>query len=127
MESDREREDSHSPPSELFSPLSPDDSTLVAAERMCSANSDLWPVADDGRLVGVVCNRHPDYTTAGYGHDPASVRIREIMSRDLIFCTEEQDRAEVQRLMAEKGLRLLPVVNSTMQIIGFVTRNEAEE
>lgn len=121
------RREAESPPSELFSPLTPNDSTVVAANRMCSADSDWWPVADDGRLVGLVCTRHPDYSTAGYGHDPASVPVREVMSRDLIFCTEDQDRAEVQCLMAEKGLRFLPVVNSAMQIIGFVTRNEANE
>lgn len=123
------RNETESPPvlDERFSPLNPNDSTLVAAKKMCSAEADLWPVVDSGRLIGVVCERHPDYRAAGFGHDPASICIRDIMSRELIFCTKDQDQAEVQRLMAEKGLRVLPIVDSTMQIIGFVTRDESEE
>jgi predicted transcriptional regulator len=123
------RNETESPPllHERFSPLNPDDSTLVAAQKMCSAEADLWPVVDSGRLIGLVCERHPDYRAAGFGHDPASICIRDIMSRELIFCTKDQDQTGIQRLMAEKGLRLLPVVDSAMQIIGFVTRDESEE
>jgi len=80
--------------------------------------------AGDRRLVGRIAERHPDRSAAGHGHDPKVERVGACMSRELIFCYEDQDRGEAEKLMHEKGVMYLPIVDRDMRIVGIVTRQD---
>ena len=91
---------------------------------MRSVDANAWPVAEDGKLVGTVDQPDPDRQAGGHGHDPQSTRVGDTMRHDAIFCYEDQDAAEADRLMEEKGLNHLPVVDHEMRIIGIISRND---
>jgi len=107
--------------------LQPEDSVTTAGDRMREHNVDTWPVAQDCKLVGKVEAKNPDWQIGGHGHDPKAWRVGDIMSRDLVFCFEDEDCAKAHRLMEERNLHYLPVVDREMRIVGIFSREEIEE
>jgi CBS domain-containing protein len=96
----------------------------TAGSRMREHATDTWPVAEDRKLVGMIDEENPDWKTGGKGHDPASAKVGQIMTRDLIFCYEDEPCASADRLMEERGLRYLPVVDREFRIVGIFSREE---
>ena len=95
-----------------------------AGDKMRSLKTDSLPVADDQHLVGTVMDRNADRKAAGQGHDPQTERVGACMSLELIFCYEDQHRAEAELLMKEKHLKYLPIVDRDMRIVGIVTQED---
>ncbi|MEO7931878.1 MAG: CBS domain-containing protein [Chthoniobacterales bacterium] len=104
--------------------LTPDHTTEEAAHKMRAMETDVLPVTEDRRLVGMMSGQYADREVAKRGHDPKMIRVGEQMSRDVIFCYEHQDRTEADRIMKEKNLRYLPVVDNEMRIVGMITRDD---
>ena len=107
--------------------LHPQDTVETAGDRMREHQADVWPVAEDCKLVGVVDEKDPDWRIGGKGHDPKTWRVRQIMNRDVVFCYEDQDCAEAQKLMEKHDLIYLPVVDRQMRIVGIFSREEIRE
>jgi CBS domain-containing protein len=84
-------------------------------------------VAEDRKLVGVVSEKNPDWQLGGRGHDPRAWQVGQIMKRELVFCYEDEDCASAEKLMHERGLRYLPVVDRQMRIVGIFSREEIAE
>jgi len=106
--------------------LTAGDSVETAGRRLRDHDANLWPVAEGRKLVGVIGDSNPDWKIGGEGHDPKAWKVGEIMSRELVFCYEDEDCAAAQRLMQERGLRYLPVVDREMRIVGIFSRAEIE-
>jgi predicted transcriptional regulator len=103
-----------------------DDSVQTAGIRMRDLDTSKWPVAKDRKLVGMVDHENPDWKSVGNGHDPKATKVGEIMSESAVFCYEDEDCASAERLMEERGLGYLPVVDREMRLIGIFTRAEIQ-
>jgi CBS domain-containing protein len=106
--------------------LAATDTVATAGQRLRENDANLWPVAEDRKLVGVIQDSNPDWKIGGEGHDPKTWKVGDIMSRELVFCYEDEDCATAQRLMQDRGLRHLPVVDREMRIVGVFSREEIE-
>jgi CBS domain-containing protein len=104
--------------------LHPEDSVATAGARMREHDAGEWPVTTGRKLVGMIDEKNPDWRVGGHGHDPKDAKVGAIMSRDLIFCYEDEDCAAAQKLMLERELRYLPVVDREMRIVGIFSREE---
>ncbi|MGB8170272.1 MAG: CBS domain-containing protein [Chthoniobacteraceae bacterium] len=107
--------------------LNPQDSVETAGDRMREHNAAAWPVAEDRKLVGMIDEKDPDWKVGGRGHDPKTEKVGAVMNRDAIFCYEDEDCASAQKLMEERGLRYLPVVDRQMRVVGIFSREEIQE
>lgn len=107
--------------------LQSDDTVQTAGERMRAHDAEVWPVAEDRKLVGVVDEKNPDWTLGGHGHDPKDSTVGEIMKREVVFCYEDEECAEARRKMDEHALQFLPVVDRQMRIVGIFSREEIAE
>ncbi len=90
-------------------------------------DAEVWPVAEDRKLVGMIDEKNPDWKLGGRGHDPKDSTVGEIMKRDVPFCYEDEDCGAARRKMDEHGLQFLPVVDRQMRIVGIFSREEVEE
>ncbi len=106
--------------------LHPDDSVHTAGKRMREHDTSKWPVAEDHKLVGMIDEKNPDWKAGGRGHDPKTGKVGDIMSKDMVFCYEDEDCAYAQRLMEERGLSYLPVVDRDMRVVGIFSREEIQ-
>jgi CBS domain-containing protein len=98
---------------EIFS-ISPDATVYEAIELMANKNVGALLVVHDGQLFGMISER--DYTRKIMLHGKRSreTQVREIMSSDLTIVTPREPVENCLRMMTEKRIRHLPVVDGDM-------------
>ncbi len=97
-------------------------STLdVAAAEMKRLDIGLLPVCDGNQLLGIVTDRDITVRSVAQSEDPTSHQVRDIMTPDAVSCFEDQDVDEVARLMQEKQIRRVLVLNRDQQLVGVVS------
>ncbi|MPV90284.1 CBS domain-containing protein, partial [Georgenia ruanii] len=68
-------------------------------------------VSDDGaRVDGIVSERDIVTRLHGRGAAPGEVRVRDVMSTDVITCGLEDDLEALARTMTDRRVRHLPVI-----------------
>jgi CBS domain-containing protein len=77
-------------------------------------------ILEDRQVCGIVTDRDIVVRGIALGHDPAQTRLGEICSRELTTVPPSGNVAVVMRLMKEKALRRLPVVEDG-QLVGIVS------
>jgi CBS domain-containing protein len=102
--------------------LCPGDSVETAGDRMRSMEANAWPVVEGRKLVGTIDHPDPDHQASGHGHDPRTTTVGDTMTRTPFFCYEDQDASEAQRLMIDRNLNHLPVVDREMRVVGILCR-----
>jgi CBS domain-containing protein len=101
--------------------MSPNDSLVQAAKAMEELNVGVVPVCEGETLIGVVTDRDITVRGVAQGRAFADTRLSDIMSRDLHWCSENQDIEEVLRDMSQYQVRRLPVVDRDKHLVGMVT------
>ena len=91
--------------------ISPGDTLEQAARKMDELNIGPLPVCEGNRVVGILTDRDITVRATAAGCDPKAVLVYEAMSHDVIFCHEDEDVQEAARLMKEKQVRRLLVMN----------------
>jgi CBS domain-containing protein len=104
--------------------LQPGDSVQTVSDKMVALDTNVLPVSEGGRLIGLADMPNPGLDASSYGHDPKTTRISETMNRDLVYCYEDDDCAGALRKMEERKLSHLPVVDREMRIVGLVARED---
>jgi len=99
-----------------------DDTLNRAAELMWDKDCGFLPVLDEQRrLVGVVTDR--DLCMGAYiqGVPLWAAPVSSVMSGGPWACSPEDDITEVERLMREKQIRRVPVINGKEELVGVVS------
>ena len=99
--------------------VNPDQTIREAAKLMAQIDAGALPVGEDDRLVGMITDRDIVVRAIGDGNGP-DTPIREVMSRDIKYCFEDEDVEDVSKNMADLQLRRLPVVDSDKRLVGIV-------
>jgi CBS domain-containing protein len=101
--------------------IAPAGNVRDCARKMDQIGVGLLPVADRGKLVGVVTDRDICCSVVARDRDPETVTVREIMTAEVASCFEEQDCTEAACLMEDKRVRRLPVVNRQQAMTGLLS------
>ena len=104
--------------------LNPGDSLQEVSDKMVALDTNILPVSEGGRLVGLADEPNPGLDASSHGHDPKTTRISETMNRDIVFCHEDDDCAGALRKMEERALSHLPVVDRKMRMVALVARED---
>lgn len=97
----------------------PDDTVKHAASLMQAVDVGPLPVCDGDRLVGIITDRDITVRTVAAGLEPASTRVRDAMTPDIVSVRADQDVEEAVELMRRHEVRRLPVVDGT-RLVGMV-------
>jgi CBS domain-containing protein len=97
----------------------PDETVQNAAKMMADQDVGAIPVCDGKKLQGMVTDRDITIraTAEGRGGD---TRVSEVMTQDVVWCTEEDDTQEVLQRMADAQIRRIPVVDQQKNLVGIV-------
>jgi CBS domain-containing protein len=101
--------------------VDPDETVQAAAQLMADVDAGAVPVGREHRPSGVLTDRDIIIRVVARGADPAAVRVGEVMSSDIVTCREEDTAADVARLMGERQIRRMPVVDAEGRLIGIVS------
>lgn len=97
--------------------------TLSIAEAVAEMNRlriGAIVILENGKLAGIFTERDVLRRVVGAGIDPKTVRVTEVMSRDVITVAPEATVEDVAAMFTEKRCRHLPVV-SQGQLVGLIS------
>ena len=80
-------------------------------------------VLDGDDPVGIITDRDLVLRVFGVDADPESVTASEVMSGDLVTATGDEGVYELVRMMAQNGVRRVPVVTDG-ELVGIVTLDD---
>jgi CBS domain-containing protein len=100
----------------------PDDNIAAAAQKMKDLDVGALPVCGDGdRLVGMLTDRDITVRATAGCCDPSGTCVRDAMTPDIVYVFDDQDVCEAARLMKEKQIRRLVVLNRDKRLVGIVS------
>ena len=109
---------------DLFT-VRPDDIVDFAASLMEWRYVRHVPVEDDsGQLLGLVSHRQLLRLVARGSRDGAPITVRDIMHPEPMAVSADTPTVEAIRLMREKRLSCLPVVDDERKLLGLVTEHD---
>ena len=98
----------------------PSQTICDAARLMAQIDVGVLPVGENDRLVGMITDRDIAIRAVGAGKGPQTP-IREIMSREVMYCFEDDDLDDVVANMADIKVRRLPVLDHDKRLIGILS------
>jgi len=101
--------------------ISPGDTLEHAARKMEELNIGPLPVCEGNRVVGVLTDRDITVRATAAGCDPRTTLVGDAMSQDVITCFDDQDVREASRLMEERQVRRLLVLNRANDLVGILS------
>jgi CBS domain-containing protein len=99
---------------------SPTQTIREAARMMAELDAGVLPVEQDDRLVGMITDRDIAIRAVAEGKSPDTL-VREVMSKEVLYCFDDQEIEEVARNMGDVKVRRLPVVNRDKRLVGIVS------
>ncbi len=100
--------------------LSPEQTIREAASLMAEIDAGAVPVGEDDRLIGMITDRDIVIRAVAQGKSPAK-KVGDVMSKELLYCFENDDLEDVARNMARAQVRRLPVLNSHKRLVGIIS------
>ncbi len=99
----------------------PDTPLKEVAKAMKSLNVGMVPVCDREELVGMVTDRDIMVRATAQGWEPAKTCADRVMTKEIVYCFDDQDVKDATRLMEEKQIRRLPVLSRNKRHVGVVS------
>ena len=99
--------------------VKPDQPIREAAKLMGELDIGALPVEENDRLVGMITDRDIAIRAVAQGKGP-DTPVRDVMSREVKYCYEDEDLEHVAENMGDLQVRRLPVVNRDKRLVGIV-------
>jgi CBS domain-containing protein len=101
--------------------VGPTDSVRAAADVLKRLNIGSAPVCNGRSLVGMITDRDIAVRAVADGRDPVNTPVEQVMTRDVIYCFDDQDVQEVADAMAASQVRRMPILNRQHELVGIVS------
>jgi CBS domain-containing protein len=100
--------------------VTPETTIREAAQQMRDGDFGMLPVAENDRMVGAISDR--DIAVRAVADDKGpETPVRDVMSRGICWVYEDDAVEVAARLMGERQVRRLPVVNRDKRLVGIVS------
>jgi CBS domain-containing protein len=102
--------------------VGPETPVAELAKLMRSKDVGSIPIGENDRLIGMVTDR--DIVCKGLakdGFDARTATARDVMTKGIHCCREDDDLAKAIRHMEELSIRRLPVINKSMRMVGILS------
>lgn len=102
------------------------DPVETAAKLMKQYHVGSIPVCNRNEVVGIVTDRDVTLRTTAQGKNSIDCRVGDVMSRHPVVGTPEMDVQEAARMMSDRQIRRLPIVNHD-SLVGIVALGDISE
>jgi CBS domain-containing protein len=104
----------------------PGQSIRDVAKIMGEIHAGSIPVGENDRLVGMITDRDIAIRAVALGKGP-DTPVREVMSKEVKYCYEDEDLEHVAKNMGDIQVRRLPVVNRDKRLVGIVSLGDVSQ
>ena len=99
--------------------VGPDVTIADAAKMMRDGDFGMLPVSDNDRMIGTISDRDIAIRAVAEGKG-ADTKVRDVMSEGIAWAYEDDSVEKAAKLMSERQVRRLPVVDRDKRLIGIV-------
>ncbi|OYT92342.1 MAG: inosine-5-monophosphate dehydrogenase [Burkholderiales bacterium PBB3] len=99
--------------------IDPDMSIRDAAMQMRDGGFGMLPVGENDRMIGAITDRDIAIRAVAEGKDSIT-KVRDVMSEGIAWVFENQSVEEAAKIMSERQVRRLPVVDRNKRLVGIV-------
>jgi CBS domain-containing protein len=103
--------------------IAPDVTVATAAELLVRNQVGSVLVMDQGKLVGIFTERDVLRRVVAERRDPATTRVAEVMTRDLVVMRPSASLVDAMRVISEKRIRHIPIVEGG-QVQGVISQGD---
>ncbi len=101
----------------------PEVTVAAAAEVLIRNQVGSVLVMDGGRLVGIFTERDILRRVVGERRDPATTKVADVMTRDLVVMRPTSSVVDAMKVMAAKRIRHVPVVDGGA-VVGVLSQGD---
>jgi CBS domain-containing protein len=101
--------------------VSPNATVQEAAKLMNQFKVGALVVCESDSCVGIFTERDLLRCFALSPHKLPSTSVADVMTRELFKCAPQTDIVEARRIMVSKGIRNLPVIDDSNNLVGLVS------
>ena len=102
----------------------PGTNAAAATEIMWTRNCGALPIVEGGRVVGMVTDRDLLIALGTRNRNASELTVGEVMSQDLSVCAPDDDVRDALKMMAERQLHRLPVVDKDGALKGILSLDD---
>lgn len=99
---------------------SPHESIREAARIMKEIDAGILPVGENERIIGMITDRDIAVRAVAEGKGP-DTNVRDVMSREVLYCYDDERLDDVARQMRELQVRRMPVLNREKRLVGIIS------
>ena len=99
--------------------VGPDVTIADAAKMMRDGDFGMLPVSENDRMIGTISDRDIAIRAVAEGKG-ADTKVRDVMSEGIAWAYEDDSVEKAAKLMSERQVRRLPVVDRDKRLIGIV-------
>jgi CBS domain-containing protein len=101
--------------------VSPDTPLATLATKMLNHDVGALPVGENDRLVGMVTDRDIAVRALANGREVSKLTARDVMTKGVIWCWDSDSAIDAARLMENKKIRRLPVIDDNKRMVGMLS------
>lgn len=101
--------------------VAPDTPLANVAKKMNDLDVGSIPVGENDRLIGMVTDRDITCRAVANGKDCSKLTARDVMTKGIVYCREAEDLDDALRIMEQKKIRRLPVINDKKRMVGMLS------
>ena len=91
------------------------------ARAMLDEDIGAVPIAENDRLIGMVTDRDIVVRGIAAGGDCLKMLARDVMSKSIIYCYDDDDVQHAVRAMEKHHVRRLPAINREKRLVGMLS------
>lgn len=107
--------------------IAPTASIADAAKMMRELDIGSVPVEQEDRVAGMLTDRDITCRVIAQGRDPKATKVADVMSKNIISCTDAETIENAAKLMEKNQIRRLPVLDAQRKLVGMVTVGDIAE
>lgn len=100
--------------------VEPGTTVKTLAQKMRQHDIGAIPIGENDHLVGMVTDRDIVLRACAEGADNNSLTAREVMTKSIVYCRDNEDVEDAVRIMEQKKIRRLPVLDKDKRMVGML-------
>ncbi|WP_332692921.1 CBS domain-containing protein [Devosia sp.] len=100
--------------------VGPHTSINELARKMRDEDIGAIPIGENDRLIGMVTDRDIALRGLADGRDTQALTARDVMTSPIIYCRTDEEIGDAVRIMEDKAIRRLPVINEQKRLVGML-------
>src|SRR5690606_21846597 len=101
--------------------VEPQTPVAEVAKKMRDLDIGAIPVGENDRLVGMVTDRDIACRAVANGQSPSALTARDVMSKGIFYCRDDEELEDAMRIMEQKQVRRLPVIDNNKRMVGMLS------